>query len=324
MPIDPYDNDPGHWGASLATLSELLFACLDAVAPRSVIEVGAYAGDVTRLLLEWAAKSETEIWAVDPSPRPGLVRLAGENPALKLIRETSTEALRHLPQPDAAIIDGDHNYYTVGEELRLVTGDIRGAEFPLLLFHDVAWPHARRDNYYAPEAVPEEHRQAMAKGAAVFPGEPGLRAGGLPYHWAAKREGGPRNGVLTAIEDFVAERDGLCMAVVPAFFGFGAVWHRDAPWANEITRLLSPWDHNPLLERLEANRVLHLASSHFHLTEANAAKQKAARQEAVLRRLLESSAFSVAERLSRLRMRLGIAVEQAAVSKDDVRRVLSD
>jgi hypothetical protein len=324
MKIDPYDNDPGHWGASLATLSEIMFACLDAVAPRSVIEVGAYAGDVTRLLLDWAASSGAEIWAIDPSPQPELVRLAEERSDLTLIREASHEALRHLSRPDAAIIDGDHNYYTVTGELRLVADGLQGPELPLLLFHDVTWPHARRDNYYAPDAIPEEYRHPMAQSAAVFPGEPGLRPGGLPYHWAATREGGPRNGVLTAIEDFVAEREGLRLAVVPAFFGFGAVWHRDAPWADEIARLLDPWDRNPLLERLEANRVLHLASSHVHLTEANAAKHKAARQEALLRRLLESSAFSVAERLSRLRMRRGIAVGQSAVSKDEVRRALSD
>jgi hypothetical protein len=69
---------------------------------------------------------------------------------------------------------------------------------------------------------------------------------------------------------------------------------------------------------------LHLASSHFHLTEANAARERIARQEVVLRRLLESSAFSVAERLSRLRLRLGIGVGQTAVSKEEVRRVLAD
>jgi Methyltransferase domain len=324
MKIDPYDNDPGHWGASLATLSEILFACLDAVAPRSVIEVGAYAGDLTRLLLDWAAPSGAEIWAIDPSPQPALVRLVEERADLKLVRETSHEALRHVPRPGAAIIDGDHNYYTVAEELRLVTDGVPGAELPLLLFHDVAWPHARRDNYFMPDGIPQEYRHPMTKGAALFPGEPGLRAGGLPYAWAATHEGGPHNGVLTAIEDFVGEREGMRMAVVPAFFGFGAVWHRDAPWADEIAGLLDPWDRNPLLERLEANRVLHLASSHLHLTEANAAREKAARQEALLRRLLESSAFSVAERLSRLRMRLGIAVEQSAVSKEEVRRVLSD
>ena len=142
----------------------------------------------------------------------------------------------------------------------------------------------------------------------MFPGESGVRPGGLPYRWAAQREGGPRNGVLTAVEDFVAARDGLRLAVVPAFFGLGVVWHaRRAVGGRGGRRSLERWDGNPLLERLEANRVLHLASSHVQMVKAARAQERLARQEAVLRRLLDSSAFSVAERLSRLRRGAGIA-----------------
>jgi hypothetical protein len=324
LTVEPYTNDPGRWGASLATLAEILIPCLDAAQPRSVVEVGAYAGDLTRLLLDWAADSGAQIWAVDPAPKAGLVKLAQERSSLELVRATSHEALRRIPLPDAVIIDGDHNYYTVSEELRLIAARAEEATLPLLLFHDVSWPHARRDNYYAPELIPEEHRQPMVESPGLFPGEPGIRPGGLPYHWAAAREGGPRNGVLTAVEDFVEQHGGLRLAVVPAFFGFGVVWLRDARWADTLADILESWDRNPLIERLEASRVLHLASSHFHLTEANLARERIARQEAVLRRLLESSAFSVAERLSRLRLRLGIGVGQPAVSKDEVRRVLAD
>ena len=44
----------------------------------------------------------------------------------------------------------------------------------------------------------------------------------------------------------------------------------------------------------------------------------------MLRRIEGSSAFAVAERLSRLRVRLGIAAEASALSKDEIRRVLPD
>ena len=71
--------------------------------------------------------------------------------------------------------------------------------------------------------------------------------------------------------------------------------------AAELARILDPWDRNPVLERLEANRVHHLAQAHARLVELWAERERRARQEAVLRRLLESSAFAVAERLSRLR-----------------------
>ncbi len=56
--IQPLANDPGGWSASLLNLAELLVELLDAAAARSVVEVGAYAGDLTRLLLEWAADAD--------------------------------------------------------------------------------------------------------------------------------------------------------------------------------------------------------------------------------------------------------------------------
>jgi methyltransferase family protein len=322
--IDPYANDPGHWGASLITLAEIVVPLLDATGAKSVVEVGAYAGDLTGLLVEWAGGSGARVWAIDPSPRRPLVELAEQHPELELVRQTSHAALAEIPLPDAAIIDGDHNYFTVSEELRLIAERAGGAELPVLIFHDVAWPHGRRDDYYDPALVPEDARRPIHEGAGVFPGEPGIRPGGLPYRYAAAHEGGPRNGVLTAVEDFVAEREGLRLAVVPAFFGLGVVWPERAPYADAVAELLEFWDRNPLLERLEANRVLHLASSHFQMVQAARAGARAARQEAVLRRLLDSSAFGIAERLSRLRQRVGIATWASVVSKDDIRRALED
>ena len=52
------------------------------------------------------------------------------------------------------ILDGDHNYYTLSEELRLIAERASGARLPLLIFHDIGWPLARRDAYYAPERIP--------------------------------------------------------------------------------------------------------------------------------------------------------------------------
>ena len=319
-----YASDPGQWGASLVNDAEIILACLDAAAPRSIVEVGAYAGDVTRLLLNWGRASGVRVWAIDPAPQQELVRLAEDEADLELIRAPSLEALKEVPVADAMVIDGDHNYYTVGQELRLILERTGIDELPLLLFHDVGWPHARRDDYFEPELIPDNERQPPEVGGGVFPGVPAISRGGLPYRWPAAREGGPRNGVLTAVEDFVAEHDELRLAVVPAFFGLGVVWRQQAPWAAAVADVLDRWDRNPLLERMEANRVFHLASMHHQMAEATAAQQRAARQEALLRRLLQSSAFSVADRLSRLRQRAGIARAQVAVSKDEVRRVLSE
>jgi hypothetical protein len=164
----------------------------------------------------------------------------------------------------------------------------------------------------------------MAEGGGLFPGDAGIRPGGLPMRASARHEGGERNGVLTAIEDFADERPDLRLVVIPAFFGLGILWSTDAPYADALAELLDPWDRNPLLARLEENRVYHLATSHVYLVEAGRRQQRIARLEGVLRRLMDSSAFGVAERLSRLRRRAGIGAEHAAVSKDEIRRALEE
>jgi hypothetical protein len=319
LDIDGFANDPGRWGASLANNAELLLGSLDAAGARSVAEVGSYAGDFTRVLLLWAERTGATVTAIDPLPKPPLEELEAERPDLTLVRATSHEALAEIELPDAVILDGDHNYFTVAGELRIIAERAAPGPLPLLLFHDVCWPHARRDTYEAPEAIPAEHRQPMVEGGGLFPGDAGIRPGGLPMRASADHEGGERNGVLTAIEDFVGGRDDLRLAVIPAFFGLGVLWSRDAPYAAALAELLDPWDRNPLLERLEANRVLHLASSHWQMVEAARWQQRDARKAELLGRLLESNSISVAQLVSRLRQR-----GEPAFSKDEIRLLLDD
>ncbi len=321
--LDPYLHDPLQWGASMAQHAELMRACLDAVGAGSVLEVGAYAGDLTRVLADWAQAPGARVLAVDPSPQPALVELSERHQGVELVRQTSLEALPEVELPDVAIIDGDHNYYTVSEELRLIGERAEGASLPLLLFHDVCWPHGRRDDYFDQQLIPPDFRHPMVgDGAGIFPGDSGVRADGLPYPRSAAHEGGPRNGVLTAVEDFVAGRSGLRLVVVPAFFGFGAVWHEDAPWASELAGVLDPLDRLPLLERLESNRVMHIAQEHAQRIAVWAAEERSRQLEAVLNRLERSRAFALADGLSRLRVRAGVAAEDASVSRQDIRRVL--
>lgn len=320
--VDPYRNDPAGWGVSMAQLMEIMLPCLDAAGARSVAEVGAYAGDLSRVLVAWAADAGGRVQAIDPAPQPELERLAADHPELELIRETSLEALSRIELPDAVVIDGDHNHYTVSQELRLIAERASAGALPLLFFHDVRWPHGRRDDYFDPDQIPAEARRPLAGSAGIFPGDPGIRPGGLPYPRSAAREGGAGNGVFTAVEDFVAGREDVRLAVVPAFFGLAVVWPHDAPWSAKVAALLAPLDRHPVLERLETNRVTHLARGYERQTEVWALQQRLARQQALLNRLLESSAFAVAERLSRLRVRAGVATAQSVISKEEVRAVL--
>jgi hypothetical protein len=293
---------------SLANFAEIVFPCLDAVEPRTVVEVGAFRGDFTRELLCWAEMPGVTITAVEPKPPPELLSLREAHPELILVEEDSHTALSAMPAADAVIIDGDHNYYTVSEELRLISEQAGDSLLPLLIFHDVCWPHARRDTYYAPERIPAEHRQPLAHDVRLAPGVPGTASIGIWYPCAAQREGGPGNGVLTAIEDFVEGRDGLRLAIVPAFFGLGLLWPDEAPWADAVARIVEPWDSSPMLERMEEARVAEIID-----------RMRLEPQERVLRSLLDSRAFALAERLSNLRQR-GTPV----FSREQVRRALGD
>ncbi len=307
--LDPHARDPGGWATSLLHNAEFVLGCLDAVAARSVIEVGAFMGELTRLLLHWADDTGASVIAIDIAPHPDLEALEPAHGNLRLIRESSHAVLAELPPADAIILDGDHNYYTVSEELRIIAERAAqdGRPLPLLLLHDIGWPHGRRDDYYVPERIPAEHRQPLAQ-AGLYPGEPGTQHGGIPCDNPAAREGGPRNGVLTAAEDFLSTDERLRLAIVPAFYGLGVVWDTAGPHDEALTKVVSTWDRNPLLQRLEDNRVMHLADTHVQMILAQEAQQRLAaqdrqlqRQSELLGRMLGSRVLRAAERALRLR-----------------------
>jgi hypothetical protein len=298
---------PQDWDFTLLPFASLILRLLDAVAPEAVLEVGADKGDFTAELLDWSSQRDARVTAVDPEPAPELLALADRRPELSLIRRPSPEALEEALPAGAIILDGDHNHWTLSRELRAIGGHA-GETLPLLLLHDIGWPHARRDTYYAPDRVPEEHRQPLAQDALVTPGNPATAAEGVRFEWAAEREGGPENGILTAIEEFMSERGGLRLAVVPAFFGLGVLWDENASWSGAVAEIIDPWDGAPMLERLEEVRIAQVVNR----TRMN-------RQQELLRNMLNSRAFTVAERIARIRGR-----GNPPFSRERIRRALGD
>ena len=131
----------------------------------------------------------------------------------------------------------------------------------------------------------------------------------------------------------MAERPGLRLAIVPAFFGFGLIWHEDAPWADAVAELIAPYDRHPVLARLEGNRIEHLVAGQGRARELirlkdefdelwherDALRERCAKQEALLRKLEASGSFALAERISAVRQR-----GKPAFSRAEVRAALSD
>jgi len=221
--------------------SKVIRPVLTAAYPDVVVEVGAGAGAHTRRLAEFCGSHEIALHVIDPAPRFDPSELATE---VEFHRGLSLHALPEIGPVDVALIDGDHNWYTVNHELKLLqrTSRSAGRPTPLAICHDVCWPYGRRDLYYEPERIPVEYRHRW-KRAGIVPGRSALQGdrGLNPDLANATEEGGPRNGVMTAIEDFVeTASEPLEVMVLPVLHGLALVAPR------------SRLDSNPRLDRVLA------------------------------------------------------------------------
>src|SRR2546425_971462 len=192
---------------SRSEFASLILPLLDVAACRRVVEVGAEFGGMTSVLAEYVERCGGAFVTIDPAPQLQVRELLQMARQTRLIESKSLEALPQIELADAYLLDGDHNYYTVLHELAIIFGRHREAgTHPLVFLHDVGWPCGWRDAYYDPDAIPAEWRQPYCYERGVTMDNPGLVEGGFRGCGAwtpAVQEGGPRNGVRRAVEDFL-------------------------------------------------------------------------------------------------------------------------
>lgn len=244
---------------SLKEFDEIIFALLARIKPRSVLEIGSETGAFSDRLIRFCAESGGELVTVEPSPSPHLINLAIESDTFHLYQGMS---LSYLADPgcrsEFVIIDGDHNYYTVYNELTLIEQGWRARGFEgIALLHDVGWPCGRRDMYYQPKGIPSEAIHPHNYDLGVTLDTPSLILGGFRgnghFAWA-NHEGGPRNGVLTAIEDFLVAHPEYSFHTVDAVLGLGAIALKESAGEQAVREVFAAYD-NELVRRLERNRL---------------------------------------------------------------------
>ena len=200
---------------------------LEAAGVRRLVEIGALRGENTKLILDRLG------------PDGGTAR---DRPGPRLRSRRARAAVRGpvrvppRPQPQRARRPPADGRRARRRRPQLVHGLQRAAScsrrshapparpLPVLVLHDVCWPYGRRDLYYSPETIPDEFRQPYRR-AGMRPDRKRLLpfGGGMnPTLCNAEMEGGPRNGVMTALDDFIAEYDKpLRRVVLPIYFGLG-------------------------------------------------------------------------------------------------------
>jgi hypothetical protein len=141
---------------------------LDCIELSHIIEIGAAEGANTQQLIDYCRQRGARLTSIDPVPSQQVLTMREQHAdVFTLVDTISLDALPKLPAYEAILIDGDHNWYTVYNELRTIENTQK--LFPLVLFHDVAWPYARRDMYYAPDRIPAEYRHEYAQ-KGMLPG----------------------------------------------------------------------------------------------------------------------------------------------------------
>jgi Methyltransferase domain len=250
------------WGHVIRPLAE-------AIEARVICEVGSEYGALSAKLVSYCEEVDGVVHVIEPSPRydPGEWR-ARHGERFIFHRAISLDVLGDLHDLDLLLIDGDHNWHTVLNELRTVD---RNAVPPLVILHDVGWPYGRRDLYYNPDVIPAERRQPYAR-EGMHPDSEALTPKGMNWGLAnARCEGGPRNGVMTAVEDFLAastrEWD---LATVEGLFGL-AVLSPPERLTAELYKALAHLSSTDFL--LDHIRALERARIDLELERAQAAHQ---------------------------------------------------
>ncbi len=249
---------------SLAEFGDLILSCMRLANVTSIAEIGCGEGCFTKRLLEYSQEINGWLYCIDPNVPEHIANLIADWDRGSIDRNKSVVSLQQQRPCDAYILDSDHNYYTVRSELDLIDATCSSIDRPYLAFvHDIGWPCGRRDFYFAPEEMPVEAVHPHKKDPYLAIGELALLTEfgetGARHLWGrlsmASQEGGPANGVLTAVEDFLRIRPCMSLFRIPCLFGLGILCSSDAPYYGVLRDYVLPYHDNHLLRRLEENRI---------------------------------------------------------------------
>ena len=237
-----------------------LIARLAELSPNPhVVEVGSESGEMSVVLADITKIRGGDLYVVEPSPATRLTGLAATRDNVHVVESLSPDALHGLPTAGTYLLDGDHNYAVVTGELEQILSRPEGKDSVIVL-HDVGWPCARRDMYYAPDALAKDavHPHSFTRGVVLddselAPAGHGFRSRGS--YAIALHEGGARNGVLTAIEDVLAGHPDAQLLTTPLVFGLGVIAHRSSSIWADVEKAMAPYTNNPTLAAMEHHRL---------------------------------------------------------------------
>lgn len=251
---------------------------LECTQAKHILEIGCDQGNNTSNLINYCKENNGIVYGIDPVPSEQVMDLQREHEDIfKFYQDTSLNAITKLSELDAVLIDGDHNWYTVYNELLLIEKHFD--KFPITLLHDIGWPYARRDMYYNPENIPGAYLKPYKKKGIKF-GQPKLcDYGGINASFNNSiYENSLRNGVHTAVEDFINDSNlELRFVKIDGFNGLGILIDKNKVNENrQLDLLLNGFEvseaisnHLVRLDENIANKHSELLDLKYHLNINN-------------------------------------------------------
>lgn len=252
--------------------NNVILPILNIVEPKNIVEIGSDTGLNTKNILNYCLKNDAYLTSIDPAHQLNLKLLNEQyGKHFKIFEDLSLNVLPHLDNYEVILIDGDHNWYTVFNELKIIEKQFDGDSFPFIIFHDIAWPYARRDLYYNPDNIPSEFVHPYKK-AGMFPYKDELvEDKGLNTNFNnAISEKFHKNGVLTAIEDFIEESTlNLSFYKINLFNGLGLLFLKDSNLDYNIQQIILNSNMEEIQEKQYLNTILELNEIINTLRERN-------------------------------------------------------
>ena len=127
--------------------------------------------------------------------------------------------LNNIQNYDAIFLNDDANWYTIYNELNIIKNN--NEEFPLVFICNNVFPNQRRDSYRNPKIIPKEFLNEFSdefiyNNISLYDGL---------FH--AINENTPKNGVLTAIADFLSENDSIALSNIKFIDGITILYHKN-------------------------------------------------------------------------------------------------
>ena len=150
----------------------------------------------------------------------------------------SLDILPELYDFDAVFINDDPNWYTVYNELNIIKNN--NENFPIVFVCNNKYPHKRRDSYINPEKIPEEYKNECYKDLPILYEEDGetKRTMVKDGFCHAIHKDTPKNGVLTAIEDFIKENSSLKLLDINPLEGITLIYQYSEMVDLRINKIL--------------------------------------------------------------------------------------